>query len=481
MSSSLSMGTDSQLTRPEVDLISLRFGRLRGAMPPLGPLSLKASLGAAGISCRVTDVQFDTNMNAFSIESLANWIRGSRASTIGFSVFNDAIPLVIAALDSLHGDRDLPRMLIGGPGVVGIAPRLLMRAPLIEMVVVGEGESVLPVAVREPQRAAVLPGVFSRGRDGIAVGTGRTRREQLDTLPPVDWWSLPEHPYTIVPWSTMRGCPFSCEFCEIIAFMGRKVVARDVMAAIDDLERATTALATTQVAVLDDTFTINKRRVLGLCAEIQRRKLRISFEIFSRADTIDREMMENLSAAGCSRVFFGVDAGDDAVLNLIDKRITIEQMERTLFQAAEFFQVTASFIWGYPFESHGSFQRMLELANQFHKHKGTFPIWPQLHLVSPSAGTPLFEKFRSTLILDPAVETLPMAGVLSANSFRRSFSTILDVVSLDPLLAAPFYRYETPMFEQKRAAVEDFNRSLDVSLGELLIQELTIGEEYATN
>ena len=151
------------------------------------------------------------------------------------------------------------------------------------------------------------------------------------------------------------GCPFSCEFCEIIAFMGRRVVARDIIAAVDDLESATTALGANQVFALDDTFTINRRRVLALCEEIVRRRLRVSFEIFSRADTIDREMMQVLSAAGCTRVFFGVDGGDDGVLTLIDKRLEIERAERTLFEAAEWFQVTASFIWGYPFESYSAF------------------------------------------------------------------------------------------------------------------------------
>ena len=155
------------------------------------------------------------------------------------------------------------------------------------MVVVGEGESVLPLAIRQREQAATLPGVFSRDRDGRAMGAGRTAREHLDRLPGVDWRRLPNHRYTIVPWSTMRGCPFSCEFCEIIAFMGRRVVARDIIAAVDDLESATTALGANQVFALDDTFTINRRRVLALCEEIVRRRLRVSFEIFSRAN-LDR-------------------------------------------------------------------------------------------------------------------------------------------------------------------------------------------------
>ena len=169
------------------------------------------------------------------------------------------------------------------------------------------------------------------------------------------------------------------------------------------------------------------------------------------------------------------------MLTLIDKRLEIERAERTLFEAAEWFQVTASFIWGYPFESYSSFRRMLDLADRFRAHTRGFAIWPQLHLLSPSAGTPLFEKFSSTLELDTCVETLPLGGVLRANEFRPSFSKIMEIVSLDPYLAAPFYRYRTPMFERKMAEVEAFNRSLDISLGDILIRELTAEEAYAAD
>jgi anaerobic magnesium-protoporphyrin IX monomethyl ester cyclase len=460
-----------------VDLISLRFGRLRGGMPPVGPLSIVAALNSAGIQCRLTDAQLDPSMNPFAVDRLASWILESAADVIAFSVFNDAIPLVVATLDLLGAKLKDRRVFLGGPGVVGIARQLLERVPSIESVIVGEGETAFPLAITKPGQAALLSGVFSRTPMGQVIGFGRTVREDLDSLAPINWQLSLSKSYTVVPWSTMRGCPFGCEFCEIIAFMGRRVTKRKVANAIDDLERAMTSLGTTTVAVLDDTFTIDKKRVLDLCNEIQRRRIKISFEIFSRADTINLEMMKALSDSGCSRVFFGLDGGDEAVLDSVGKNLRIEEAEQVVFMAAEFFEVTTSFIWGYPFESFVAFGKMLALAERFRACATRHRIWPQIHLLSPSAGTPLFEKFGDRMVLDENVETLPAAGRLSMQSFRPNYDNVLRLIAEDRVLAAPFYRYATPAFEEKLAAVMDLNKSLDREVGTLILRKLARMED----
>ena len=173
--------------RPDVDLISLRFGRDRGKMPPLGPLYLGAALQDAGLSWRLTDMQLDSTINAFSVDPFAGILRRLDAPVIGLSLFNDALPLVMAALDELGDRLQGRRLIVGGPGVVGTASKLLQRLPQVEAVVVGEGESALPRLIRQPTEAALFPGVFTRDSDGRVVGQGQTSREHLDHLPSPQW------------------------------------------------------------------------------------------------------------------------------------------------------------------------------------------------------------------------------------------------------------------------------------------------------
>jgi len=443
--------------RPDVDLISLRFGHRRGSIPPIALLSLTASLGRDGISCCLTDAQFNPRINPFSVDAVVSWIRRSDAPVIAFSVFNDAIPLLIASLDVVKDELQGRRVFVGGPGVVGVARPLLERAPAIEMVIVGEGETALSIAIKEPHRAKSLAGVYARSADGNVSGAGMTLRENLNALAQPSWNWAAGKGYSAVPWSTMRGCPFDCQFCEIKTFMGRRVTMRSISEALEDLECAIAAMGTRTVWVLDDTFTVNKHRVITLCRELYRRKLGISFEIFSRADTIDIEMMESLAEVGCAHVFFGLDGGDDEVLNRIAKGLKLDAAEQTVRHAARYFRVTASFVWGYPFESLDAFRRMLLLGERFCGLGERFPVRPQFHMLSPSAGTPLFEQFKSTLTLDLGETLFRNRGSIRPPG---NYSAVLEVIAADPVLAAPFYRYQTPEIEMKRLEIESFNAEL---------------------
>jgi anaerobic magnesium-protoporphyrin IX monomethyl ester cyclase len=183
-------------------------------------------------------------------------------------------------------------------------------------------------------------------------------------------------------------------------------------------------------------------------------------------------MMEALAEAGCARVFFGIDGGDDEVLSRISKGIRIAEAEQVLRAAAGYFDVTASFIWGYPFEAWPAFERMMVMVRRLRHHEGRFPIWPQIHLLSPSAGTPLFEKYGHTLLLDESVELLPVGTRLDSYDHRPEYAEVRAMIASDKVLAAPFWRYPTPDFERKLLAVEHFNRDHDAEVGARVLREL---------
>src|SRR6185503_17558646 len=122
-------------------------GRGLGELPPLAGLYLGASLDAAGLGWALHDAQLNRQINAFDVDALTAQIRTLRAPVIAFSVFNDAIPLLIATLDQMADELADRRVIVGGPGVVGIAGALMERVPRLEAVVVGEGETALPSLV----------------------------------------------------------------------------------------------------------------------------------------------------------------------------------------------------------------------------------------------------------------------------------------------------------------------------------------------
>ncbi|HND54614.1 MAG TPA: cobalamin-dependent protein, partial [Pirellulaceae bacterium] len=215
----------------QLDLLSLRFGRDLRKTPPLGPLSLMASARRAGFECRLIDGQFASELGPFRAESLAELLTSLDAPVLGISLFNDAIPVLIAALDLAGKSLTDRRILVGGPGVVGIAAPLLERLPQVEAVVVGEGETALSQLLANPRGAVGRAGVFQRDEQGRIFGHGRSPHENLDALAEPDWNWCRGKPYARIPFSTMRGCPYDCSFCEVTAFMGRDVSKRRLASA----------------------------------------------------------------------------------------------------------------------------------------------------------------------------------------------------------------------------------------------------------
>jgi hypothetical protein len=71
---------------------------------------------------------------------------------------------------------------------------------------------------------------------------------------------------------------------------------------------------------------------------------------------------------------------------------------------------------------------------------------------------------------------LPIGSRVSTQSFQPGYASVLDMISSDPLLAAPFYHYPTPGFAKKREAIEAFNRTLNRKLGNLILEGLLQNE-----
>ena len=108
----------------------------------------------------------------------------------------------------------------------------------------------------------------------------------------------------ITTMETSRGCPYKCIFCDR-PHLGKMFRARSPKNVADEIEECVN-LGIKEILIYDDTFTINRKRVVDICNEIITRKLDISWDIRARVNTVDSELLNLMKKAGCEKIHYCV-------------------------------------------------------------------------------------------------------------------------------------------------------------------------------
>src|SRR5262249_7449993 len=110
-----------------------------------------------------------------------------------------------------------------------------------------------------------------------------------------------------------RGCPAACTFCDIRKTKFRERSPENVVAEMSGLREQ----GVDDFFFVDDTITINRKRMHQLCQALIDSGLKINFKISARVDTVNQELLHHLAKAGCYRIHFGVESGSDRVLEVM--------------------------------------------------------------------------------------------------------------------------------------------------------------------
>jgi radical SAM superfamily enzyme YgiQ (UPF0313 family) len=166
--------------------------------------------------------------------------------------------------------------------------------------------------------------------------------------------------------------------------VGSKFRTRSVSLIMDEIQELL-GLGFEQINFADDFFTVNKKRVKQICSEIKARGLNFGWSIFARADSVDFDLMQTMKDAGCHTVLFGIESGNQEILNTVRKRIKVEQIKKAVeISKAAGFRVFGSFIVGLPGETKETLMDSHNLATEL-------DILYGYHFLSPFPGTTLME------------------------------------------------------------------------------------------
>jgi len=292
----------------------------------------------------------------------------------------------------------LPHALtvLGGSHVTALPEQTLASVPEVDVVVRGEGERTMleladHASAGNVRSLSEVAGITYR-RDGQIANTGdRAFIKNLDELPHPAYRHFPLDRYRIagknyLPIITSRGCPFECTFCMASKMCGRGFRTSSHKKAVDELEWLRDSHRADVIALYDDTFTFDKKRVAAICDEIRSRRFDVPWDCRTRVDAVNKEILTKLRDANCKLIHYGVESGSPRMLEAMKKHTTVEQNAAAIKLTKEVgISVAISVVVGYPGETEA------ELKQTFAFIRRTQPDFVYVCQAIPYPGTELLD------------------------------------------------------------------------------------------
>jgi radical SAM superfamily enzyme YgiQ (UPF0313 family) len=352
---------------------ALKFLGKRAAQPPLGLMTVAALLPDEWNKRLV-----DTNVERLRDRDLA-W-----ADVVLLSGMHIQLDPLLEIVERCRA-RGL-RTVVGGP-IASSVPAAELKA---DHVVIGEAEELIAELARD-----------------LELGTAKAvyqaaERPEMSTSPLPALSLIKMNRYSTMTVQYSRGCPFNCEFCDIIEIYGRRPRTKAVAQVLAELDQLHAAGWREAVFIVDDNFIGNKARAKELCVALAqwRGQHKKSFDFLTEASlnlADDPGLMQLMKDAGFISVFLGIETPDVPGLIAANK---LQNTRRSLLDSVATIQsygmqVMGGFILGFDTDRDDIFDRMVDFIE-----KSGIPI-AMVGLLQAMPGTQLFRRlWREGRIVD---------------------------------------------------------------------------------
>jgi len=368
-------------------------------MPPLGLMYVAAYLKReSDCSVKILDCQVEQ----ISHHDLIQKIKEENPDFVGLTVMTFSLLAVLKTIKIIKKVDPSIKVILGGPHI-HIYPHETLSFDEVDFVVLGEGEAtfceLLSVLKNNGDLYRVKGIGFKEGKKTI-VNELHELITDLDSLPFPNRYELSYKKYVsalserspVTTMFTSRGCPFRCVFCNR-PNLGKVFRWRSAQNVVDEIEECC-KVGIREILIYDDTFTVNRQRVVDICENILERKLDIYWDVRARVDTVDYELLKLMAKAGCRRIHFGVEAGTQKVIDALRKGITLEKVEIAFASAKKAsIRTLAYFMIGSPSETKEDILETIKFAKKLD------PDFAHFSITAPYPATELYaEGLKSGLL-----------------------------------------------------------------------------------
>jgi anaerobic magnesium-protoporphyrin IX monomethyl ester cyclase len=372
---------------------------------PLGILYISAYLEQNGIENEIFDSTFS------SYKKLQDYLAEFRPDVIAIYT-NLMTKLNVLRIIEFVKKRDElkgTRIILGGPEVRNHAKEFLLHGA--DVIVIGEGEETMLELSRMYEAKSLVSiseingVVWKDEKNEIIFNPERQLLKSIDVLPfpnrnkinlqhYFDAWKN-AHGSSTISLSTMRGCPYTCKWCSRAVY-GGTYRRRSAKLVVEEIRELQNQYQFDKIWFVDDVFTISHKWLKEFADEIEKQKINVSYEIITRSDRLNEEVIDLLVKSGCFRVWIGAESGSQNVIDKMDRRVDVNNVREMIQLARKKGLEAGTFIMlGYPGETQKDIRETVRHLSE------SAPDHYTVTLAYPIKGTPLYEETKESFIHPP--------------------------------------------------------------------------------
>lgn len=387
--------------------------------PTLGLLYISGYLKEKAIEHDVFDTTFSTTA-AFKEHVLK-----TKPNLIAFYTNLMTKVKVIQLMQFIKSSPELKEtnIVLGGPDLTYNIENYLDAGA--DFLVIGEGEQTvfeLVQALENHTDLKAVEGLVFRENGQTQKNPPRIKMKELGDLPLPNREAFPIEKY-LETWkthhgesalnvSTQRGCPYTCKWCSTAVY-GQSYRRRPAKAVVEELTVLMERYQPDTFWFVDDVFTVSHKWLEEFHVEVKKADLKIKYEIITRAERMNEQVIEWLKESGCFRVWIGAESGSQKVIDLMDRRVDVGQVRDMLIKTRQAGIETGTFIMvGYP----GETIEDIRITAQY--LEDSLPDHFTITKSYPIKGTTLYDEIEADITQQPEWNTSTDREI----DFKRAYS-----------------------------------------------------------
>lgn len=367
---------------------------------PLGLTYIAAVLEEEGYDVTIIDM----NAEKIGDKDFRKRIKGF--DIIGITGMITEYQKILELITTVRETVPCAKIILGGP-LATTLPKELLERTQADFIVIGEGEKTTPSLLNAIEReieAYNVNGIAYKRNGHVVFTKPVVPINDLDSIPfparhlldmkkyiknhfETFGYKLEGYPkIRSVNLISSRGCPYNCTFC-FKGMWGYKWRGRSAKNIVDEIEFLVNNYNINGLFFNDDTFVLNKKRIFEFARLLKVRKLDIVWHCNGRIDLMQKDLLTVMHDAGCRGIAYGIESGNQSVLDRIDKRISLDQVRKVIKLTKKAgIKAAGCFMIGMLDETKETIQNTIEFARELNLDFYGFSV------TTPFPGTSLYDE-----------------------------------------------------------------------------------------